>query len=79
MELTSELLRAARALLRWEQRHLAEASSVSLPTIKRLEARPGALTAHSSTLVLLKMALEKGGHRIHRGERRRAGSQATGE
>jgi transcriptional regulator with XRE-family HTH domain len=61
MELTSELLRAARALLRWEQRHLAEASSVSLPTIKRLEARPGALTAHSSTLVLLKMALEKGG------------------
>ena len=35
--LSSELLRAARALLRWEQRDLATASSVSLPTIKRLE------------------------------------------
>ena len=36
--LTSELIRAARALLRWEQRSLADASSVSLPTIKRLES-----------------------------------------
>jgi transcriptional regulator with XRE-family HTH domain len=39
--MTSELIRAARALLRWKQRHLAEASSVSIPTIKRLEARRG--------------------------------------
>ena len=36
--ISSELVRAARALLRWEQRDLAAASSVSLPTIKRLEA-----------------------------------------
>ena len=35
--LRSEVIRAARALLRWEQRDLAEASSISLPTIKRLE------------------------------------------
>ena len=35
--LSSELVRAARALLRWEQRDLATASSVSLPTVKRLE------------------------------------------
>ena len=34
---TSEVIRAARALLRWDQRNLAEASSISLPTIKRLE------------------------------------------
>ena len=59
--LTSELIRAARALLRWEQRHLAEASSVSLPTVKRLESRPGILGAHSLTLVSLKRALEKAG------------------
>ena len=39
--LTSELIRAARALLRWDQRKLAEASSISLPTVKRLEAKPG--------------------------------------
>jgi hypothetical protein len=39
--LSSELVRAARALLRWEQRDLEAASSVSLPTIKRLESKPG--------------------------------------
>jgi len=33
------MIRAARALLRWDQRQLAEASSVSLATVKRLEAR----------------------------------------
>ena len=47
LSLTSEMIRAARALLRWEQRNLAEASSVSLPTIKRLESRPGPLVAHT--------------------------------
>jgi len=59
--LSSEVIRAARALLRWEQRHLAEASSISLPTIKRLESKPGKLAAHASTLVALKRALELGG------------------
>jgi hypothetical protein len=59
--LTSELIRAARALLRWEQRHLADASSVSLPTVKRLESRPGILAAHASTATALKRALESAG------------------
>ena len=58
---TSELLRAARALLRWEQRHLADASSVSLPTVKRLEAKPGILTAHASTVSALMRALKDAG------------------
>jgi transcriptional regulator with XRE-family HTH domain len=61
MMLTSELIRAARALLRWEQRHLAEASSVSLPTIKRLESKSGVLMAHASTTTALKRALESAG------------------
>ena len=61
LALTSELIRAARALLRWEQRQLAEASSVSLPTVKRLEAKPGPLSAHASTLVALMRALEVAG------------------
>jgi hypothetical protein len=60
-EITSELIRAARALLRWEQRHLSEASSVSLPTIKRLEAKPGILAAHHSTVAALTRALETAG------------------
>jgi transcriptional regulator with XRE-family HTH domain len=59
--LTSELIRAARALVRWEQRHLAEASSVSLPTVKRLESKPGKLVAHASTLAALARALEAAG------------------
>jgi predicted transcriptional regulator len=59
--LSSELLRAGRALLRWEQRDLAAASSVSLPTIKRLESKPGLMAAHMSTVAALKSALEAGG------------------
>jgi hypothetical protein len=60
-QLSSELLRAARALLRWEQRDLAEASLVSLPTIKRLEAKPGVLIAHGSTVAAMRRALEEAG------------------
>ncbi len=59
--LSSELIRAARALLRWEQRDLAAASSVSLPTVKRLEARPGIMAAHLSTTAALRKALEAAG------------------
>jgi hypothetical protein len=47
--------------LRWDQRQLAEASSVSLPTVKRLEAKPGPLFAHASTLAALTRALEAAG------------------
>jgi transcriptional regulator with XRE-family HTH domain len=59
--LTSEVVRAARALLRWDQRKLAEASSISLPTIKRLESKPGTLEAHTSTEAALIRALEGAG------------------
>ena len=59
--LKSEVIRAARALLRWEQRDLAEASSISLPTIKRLESKPGILEAHTSTVAALTRAFENAG------------------
>jgi len=59
--LTSEVIRAARALLRWDQRKLAEVSSISLPTIKRLESKPGSLEAHTSTVAALTRALENAG------------------
>jgi transcriptional regulator with XRE-family HTH domain len=58
---SSEQLRAARALLRWEQKDLAQASGVSLPTIKRLETKPGAINAHGPTLAALDRALEAAG------------------
>lgn len=59
--LSSELVRAARALLRWEQKELAEASGVSLPTVKRLEASPGPLSAHGPTVAALQRAFEAAG------------------
>jgi predicted transcriptional regulator len=58
---SSEVIRAARALLRWEQRDLADASSVSLPSIKRLESKAGILGAHASTVSALRKALEAAG------------------
>jgi hypothetical protein len=48
-------------LLRWEQRDLAEASGISLPTVKRLETQPGPLSAQERTLTELRRALEKAG------------------
>jgi len=59
--LTSEQIRAARALLRWEQKTLANASNVSLPSIKRLEGKPGPLGAHQPTEDALRRALEGAG------------------
>jgi predicted transcriptional regulator len=67
LSITSELIRAARALLRWEQRDLARASGVSLPTIKRLESVPGILAAHSSTVAALRRALESAGIEFTKG------------
>lgn len=49
MEISSEQVRAARALIRWEQKDLAEASGISLPSIKRLEGQKGPLAAHEKT------------------------------
>lgn len=59
--ITSEQVRAARMLLRWEQKNLAEASKVSLPSIKRLETQPGALAAQARTVDALRSALEAAG------------------
>lgn len=59
--LTSEQIRAARMLVRWEQRDLAEHSGVSLPTVKRIEAKVGAVSAYDSTLTAIRSALEAAG------------------
>ena len=67
--LTSELIRAARALLRWDQRQLAEASSVSLPTVKRLYPAGNVDWRIDSTQAALKRSLETAGIRIHRRKR----------
>jgi predicted transcriptional regulator len=58
---TSEQVRAARALLRWEQKDLANASMVSLPSIQRLETKPGPLAAQARTVAAIRAALESAG------------------
>lgn len=62
--MTSEQIRAARALLRWDQKTLAEAAGVSVETIKRLEKRPGKVSAYTGTVDKIQRALEGAGVEI---------------
>lgn len=59
--ITSEQLRAARALLQWDQKRLAAASKVSTATIKRLEPLSGPVRANQVTVEALRRALETAG------------------
>jgi transcriptional regulator with XRE-family HTH domain len=59
--LTSDQIRAARALVRWSARELAEKADLSLPTIQRLEAAEGVPSTTVQTLMSIKAALEKVG------------------
>ena len=59
--LTSEQIRAARALLRWEQKQLAAAAGISVETVKRLEKTPGMVSAYTGTMEAISRALEDAG------------------
>jgi transcriptional regulator with XRE-family HTH domain len=59
--ITAPQLRAARALLRMDQRTLAEAAGLSLPTIQRMEASEGNVRGNVDSLVKLIRALEDAG------------------
>lgn len=54
-------MKAARALVGMEQRALAEASGVSLPTIQRMEASTGTVRGVIETLMKVMAALETAG------------------
>jgi transcriptional regulator with XRE-family HTH domain len=56
---TGAQIRAARALLGWDQAELAERANVSVKTVKRMEQSDGNLEARSDWSV--KKALERGG------------------
>ena len=58
---TVEQVRAARAILGWTQRDLAEASGVSLPTIKRIELLSGPLSVRAETVRLFDQAFRQSG------------------
>jgi transcriptional regulator with XRE-family HTH domain len=59
--LTSEQIRAARAMLRIEQRELADKSGLSPETVKRIERTPGPISAYTGTVDKLRRALESAG------------------
>ncbi|MGD0335225.1 MAG: helix-turn-helix transcriptional regulator [Xanthobacteraceae bacterium] len=56
--LTAGQLRASRALLGLDQRKLAEAAGLSLPTIQRMEASEGVIRGNVDSLMKLVAALE---------------------
>ena len=59
--LTGEQIRAARGLLRWEQKDLAKASGVSEPTVIRLEKMKGRVSGQIGTIQAIKDAFEAAG------------------
>jgi transcriptional regulator with XRE-family HTH domain len=59
--ITAAQLRAARALLGVDQRQLAEMSSLSVPTIQRMEASDGVIRGNVDSLVKLISALDSAG------------------
>lgn len=59
--ITAAQLRAARALVGMDQRGLAAASDLSLPTIQRMEASEGVIRGNVDSLMKLIAALEAAG------------------
>jgi transcriptional regulator with XRE-family HTH domain len=56
--ITGGQLRASRALLGIDQRDLAEAAALSLPTIQRMEACEGVIRGNVDSLMKLVAALD---------------------
>jgi transcriptional regulator with XRE-family HTH domain len=59
--ITAAQLRAARALLGIDQRELAQRSTLSLPTIQRMEASEGVIRGNVDSLMKLVEALSVAG------------------
>jgi predicted transcriptional regulator len=66
--ITSDQIRAARALLRWSARELAAKAGLSLPTVQRLEAANGMPSTSVKTLTSIKTALERAGVEFTNGD-----------
>ncbi len=54
-------LKAARSLLGWDQQRLAEASGISVPTVRRMEQSEDTVRANVDTLVKVVEALNRAG------------------
>ena len=71
--ITSDQMRAARALLGMAQRQLAELAEVSLPTIQRMEASGGVVRGTVDTLTKVIEALRRAGVELIGDEQRSEG------
>jgi transcriptional regulator with XRE-family HTH domain len=59
--ITSGQIRAARSLIKWTGKDLAEASGVAFSTLMRLETGEGVPAAQAKTLNAIQKAFEKAG------------------
>ncbi len=59
--MTSQQIRAARGLLRWSARELAERAGVHLATVQRMERSEGTIRATARTVAKVERALEAEG------------------
>lgn len=62
MSITSDQIRAAKAMLRWSGEELSSRSGVSLSTVRRVESAKGVPEVQSiRTVLAIKKALEEAG------------------
>jgi len=59
--ITSSQIRAARSLIKWTGKELANASGVAFSTLMRLETGDGVPSAQAKTLDSIQKAFEKAG------------------
>jgi len=59
--ITSDQIRAARALLRWSGKDLAEKTGLGFSTLMRLEVLDGVPSAQAKTLETIQKAFENAG------------------
>jgi transcriptional regulator with XRE-family HTH domain len=59
--ITSAQIRAARALLKWSGKDLAEKSGLGFSTLMRLESLEGVPGTHVKTIEAIKRAVEEAG------------------
>ena len=59
--LIAQQIKAARALLGWDQQKLARESNVGIATIRRIEANDGPVKSTTTTTWRLQKSLEKAG------------------
>ena len=59
--ISSEQIRAARALIRWSALDLAQNSGIGVATIRRIEMADGIPSSNAKTLDLIQKTLENAG------------------